>query len=232
MKNKKILLIVLVVVFILLGTKGFSRFRKLDIIDNVILLDSSHAEIPEDWRLILVNNKNAVPKNYKIELTQLSNGIYIDSRIYPDLQLMFDDAREDGVYPVAGEGYRTHEEQQNMMNDKIDSFIDEGYSKREAEKLAKDWVAEAGKSEHELGMALDINADISVSSDEEVYSWLAENSYKYGFILRYPPDKKYITGIDYEPWHYRYVGAESALEIYSRQITLEEYLGSYYEMDS
>ncbi|MDE5569700.1 MAG: M15 family metallopeptidase [Ruminococcus sp.] len=232
MKNKKILLIVLVVVFILLGTKGFSRFRKLDIIDNVILLDNSRAEIPEDWRLILVNNKNSIPKDYKIELVQLSNGIYIDSRIYPDLQLMFDDAREDGVYPVAGEGYRTHEEQQNMMNDKIDSFIDEGYSKREAEKLAKDWVAEAGKSEHELGMALDINADISVSSDEEVYSWLAENSYKYGFILRYPPDKKYITGIDYEPWHYRYVGAESALEIYSRQITLEEYLGSYYEMDS
>lgn len=232
MKNKKILLIVLVAVFILLGIKGFSKFRKLNIIDNVILLNSYHAEISEDWRLILVNNKNAIPKNYKIELTQLSNGIYIDSRIYPDLQLMFDDAREDGVYPVVGEGYRTHEEQQNIMNDKIDSFIDEGYSKSEAEKLAKEWVAEAGKSEHELGMALDINADISVSSDEEVYSWLAENAYKYGFILRYPPDKKYITGIDYEPWHYRYVGVESALEIYSRQITLEEYLGSYYEMDS
>lgn len=232
MKNKKILLIVLIAVFILLGTKGFSRFRKLDIIDNVILLNSYHAEISEDWRLILVNNENAVPKNYQIELTQLSNGIYIDSRIYPDLQQMFDDARKDGVYPVVGEGYRTHEEQQNMMNDKINSFIDEGYSKGEAEKLAKDWVAEAGKSEHELGMALDINADISVSSDEEVYSWLAENAYKYGFILRYPPDKKYITGIDYEPWHYRYVGAESALEIYSRQITLEEYLGSYYELDS
>ena len=232
MKNKKILLIVLIAVFILLGTKGFSRFRKLDIIDNVIFLNSYHAEISEDWRLILVNNENVVPKNYKIELTQLSNGIYIDSRIYPDLQLMFDDARKDGVYPVVGEGYRTHEEQQNMMNDKINSFIDEGYSKGEAEKLAKDWVAEAGKSEHELGMALDINADISVSSDEEVYSWLAENAYKYGFILRYPPDKKYITGIDYEPWHYRYVGAESALEIYSWQITLEEYLGSYYELDS
>lgn len=232
MKNKKILLIVLVAVFILLGIKGFSKFRKLNIIDNVILLNSYHTEISEDWRLILVNNKNAIPKNYKIELTQLSNGIYIDSRIYPDLQLMFDDAREDGVYPVVGEGYRTHEEQQNIMNDKIDSFIDEGYSKSEAEKLAKEWVAEAGKSEHELGMALDINADISVSSDEEVYSWLAENAYKYGFILRYPPDKKYITGIDYEPWHYRYVGVESALEIYSRQITLEEYLGSYYEMDS
>lgn len=232
MKNKKVLLIVLVVVFILIGTKGFSKFRKLDIIDNVILLDDSCADIPADWWLILVNSKNAIPKNYQIELTQLSNGICIDSRIYPDLQQMFDDAREDGVYPVVSEGYRTHEEQQNMMNDKISSFINDGYSEKDAENFAKDWVAEAGKSEHELGMALDINADTSVSSDEQVYNWLAENAYKYGFILRYPPDKKYITGIDYEPWHYRYVGTESALEIYSRQITLEEYLGSYYEMDS
>lgn len=227
MKNKKVLLIVLVVIFILFGIKGFSGFRKLDIIDdNVILLDNSSAEIPDDWRLILVNSKNAVPKNYQIELTWLSNGICIDSRIYPDLQQMFDDAREVGVYPVVSEGYRTHEEQQNMMNDKISSFINDGYSKSDAEILAKDWVAEAGKSEHELGMALDINADTSLSSDEEVYSWLAENAYKYGFILRYPPDRKYITGIDYEPWHYRYVGTETASEIYSRQITLEEYLGA------
>lgn len=225
MKNKKVLLIVLIVVFILIGTKGFSKFRKFDIIDNVIFLDNSCAELPEDWRLILVNSKNAVPKNYQIELTQLSNGICIDSRIYLDLQQMFDDAREDGVYPVVSEGYRTHEEQQNMMNDKISSFINDGYSEKDAEKFAKEWVAEAGKSEHELGMALDINADTSISADEEVYSWLAENAYKYGFILRYPPDKKYITGIDYEPWHYRYVGTETASEIYSHKVTLEEYLG-------
>lgn len=192
---------------------------------DVTSFTNTNQAIPEDWRLILVNNDHSIPKNYQIELYQLSNGIYIDSRIYPDLQQMFDDARSEGIYPIVGEGYRTHEEQEKIMDDKIDSFIIQGYSKKEAKKLAKEWVAEPGTSEHELGIALDINAEKSGSSSNwDVYSWLAENAYKYGFILRYPQSKEYITGIDYEPWHYRYVGRESALEIYTQQITLEEYL--------
>ncbi|MDE5584630.1 MAG: M15 family metallopeptidase [Ruminococcus sp.] len=182
------------------------------------------AEIPTDWRLILVNGENSVPKNYSPQLMQLSNGVYIDSRIYPDLQNMFDDARSEGIYPIVSEDFRTHEQQKQMMTDKAESFINEGYSEKEAKKLAEKWVAKVGRSEHELGIALDINADMAYSSDEEVYSWLAENAFKYGFILRYPPYKEHITGIDFEPWHYRYVGTDTALEIYSRQITLEEYL--------
>ena len=178
----------------------------------------------DDWRLILVNNENSIPYGYTPELTELSNGIRIDSRIYPDLQRMFDDARNVGIYPIVSEGYRTHDEQKQMMSDKVESFISEGYSRREAKKLAREWVAVAGKSEHEIGLALDINADQSYSTDTEVYDWLAENAYKYGFILRYPPDKEYITGIDYEPWHYRYVGTETATEIHEKNITLEEYL--------
>lgn len=186
----------------------------------------SYGQHQKDWKLILVNSNNPIPSDYEFDLLQLSNGIYVDSRIYPDLQQMFDDARNDGIYPTVSEGYRTHEEQQRMMDDKINSFVAQGYSKREAKKLAKEWVAEPGKSEHELGLALDINADEKgFSSDWDVYDWLAENAYKYGFILRYPQDKEYITGIDHEPWHYRYVGKQAALEIYTQQITLEEYLG-------
>ncbi|MDE5861799.1 MAG: M15 family metallopeptidase [Ruminococcus sp.] len=179
-----------------------------------------------DWWLILVNNENSIPYGYTPELMELSNGIRIDTRIYPDLQRMFDDARNIGIYPVVSEGYRTHEEQKKMMSDKVESFISDGYSRREAKKLAREWVAVAGKSEHEIGLALDINADQSYSTDTEVYDWLAENAYKYGFILRYPPDKEYITGIDYEPWHYRYVGTETATEIHDKNITLEEYLNN------
>ncbi|MDE6500874.1 MAG: M15 family metallopeptidase [Ruminococcus sp.] len=178
----------------------------------------------DDWRLILVNNEHSIPYGYKPELMQLSNGVQIDEKIYPYLQRMFDDMRSDGIYPVVSEGYRTHEEQKKMMSDKVESFISEGYSERDAKKLAREWVAVAGKSEHEIGLALDINADQSQSTDTEVYDWLAENAYKYGFILRYPPDKEYITGIDYEPWHYRYVGTETSAEIHARNITLEEYL--------
>lgn len=178
----------------------------------------------DDWRLILVNGNNPVPYGYVPELMELSNGVKVDERIYPDLQRMFDDARNDGVYPVVGEGYRTHKEQKKMMSDKVESFIAEGYSGREAKKLAREWVAEAGKSEHETGLALDINADPSYSADGEVYEWLAENAYRYGFILRYHPDSEDITGISYEPWHYRYVGTDTAMEIHDKNITLEEYL--------
>lgn len=181
-------------------------------------------KIPDDWRLILVNGENSIPYGYSPELMQLSNGVMVDERIYPDLQKMFDDARNDGIYPVVVEGYRTYEEQQKMMSDKIESFITEGYSKSKAKKLARQWVAEVGKSEHQTGLALDINADQSQSSDEDVYDWLAENAYKYGFILRYPYGKEDITGIAYEPWHYRYTGTDTSFEIHGRNITLEEYL--------
>ena len=85
-----------------------------------------------------------------------------------------------------------------------------------------------GRSEHQLGLAVDINGDELHSSNDEVYSWLAENAYKYGFILRYPEGKSDITGIEYEPWHYRYVGKEAAAEIFSRSICLEEYLTQDY----
>lgn len=200
-------------------------FISMLVICGMSVLKVSHTEkVPDDWRLILVNDRHSVPHGYSPELIQLSNGIRVDERIYPDLQRMFDDARNDGVYPVVVEGYRTYEEQQKMMSDKIESFMAEGHSRSKAKKLAGEWVAEAGKSEHETGLALDINADQSYSSDEDVYDWLAENAYKYGFILRYPPDKEDITGIAYEPWHYRYTGTDTATEIHATNITLEEYL--------
>lgn len=223
-KNKKRIgtcLIMLFALALLCGSTILLR-DKSDML-SIPSFTSTEQALPEDWRLILVNSDHAVPKNYEIELHQLANGVCIDARIYPDLQQMFDDARNEGIYPIVGEGYRTHEEQQKMMDDKINSFMIQGYSRREAKKLAREWVAEPGTSEHELGIALDINADKTLSSNDEVYNWLAENAYQYGFILRYPQGKEYITGIDYEPWHYRYVGKESAVEIYTQQITLEEY---------
>ena len=127
------------------------------------------------------------------------------------------------VYPVVREGYRTEEEQQEILDDKIQTYINQGYSQSRAERTTKEWVALPGTSEHQLGIAVDINADKSKCSNEEVYAWLAENAYKYGFILRYPQGKLEMTGISYEPWHYRYVGEEAALEIYEQGICLEEY---------
>lgn len=178
----------------------------------------------EEWHLLLVNYKNRIPDNYDFELEQLDNGRLIDKRIYPDLQEMFNDMRNAGIYPVVSEGYRTDAEQEQMMTDKINAYIYEGYSRNDAEKFAGQTVASVGCSEHQIGLAVDINADEIYSSNEEVYVWLAENAYKYGFILRYPSDKTDITMIDYEPWHYRYVGKAAAEEIFFKKICLEEYV--------
>ena len=179
--------------------------------------------VSEEWNLIVVNRWNELPEDYSVELTELSNGQKVDSRIYPYLQEMFDAARAEGIYPIVREGYRTAEEQQEILDDKIQTYINQGYSQSRAEKTAKEWVALPGTSEHQLGIAVDINADKSKCSNEDVYGWLAENAYKYGFVLRYPPGKQKITGTSYEPWHYRYVGEEAAKEIYERGICLEEY---------
>ena len=179
--------------------------------------------VSEEWNLIVVNRWNVLPEDYSVELMELSNGQKIDSRIYPALQEMFDAARAEGIYPIVREGYRTAEEQQEILDEKIQIYINQGYSQSRAERTAKEWVALQGTSEHQLGIAVDINADKSKCSNEEVYTWLAENAYKYGFILRYPMGKQEITGTSYEPWYYRYVGVEAAKEIYERQICLEEY---------
>ena len=176
------------------------------------------------WNLILVNAQNELPENHEVELTELSNGQKVDSRIYPALQEMFDAARADGVYPIVREGYRTAQQQQDILDERIQEYLSAGYSQEEAEEAARDWVALPGTSEHELGLAVDINADETLCGNDWVYAWLAENAHEYGFILRYPEGKEDLTGISFEPWHYRYVGMEAAQEIYAQGICLEEYL--------
>ena len=180
--------------------------------------------VSDEWNLIVVNRWNEIPEDYSVTLTELSNGLKVDSRIYPHLQEMLDAAEEDGIYAVVGEAYRTEEEQTALYNDKILAFMVEGFSRKRAEKMAMEWVAVPGTSEHQLGIAVDINADKSLSENEDVYQWLADNAHLYGFILRYPQWKTDITGNAYEPWHYRYVGNEAAREIYEQDICLEEYL--------
>ena len=213
-------LLFLIILCMMAGKVLNSDFTLLSL-DNI-----THHVASEDngWNLILVNRNSYIPDDYKVELTELSNGEKVDSRIYPELQEMFNDARAQGYGLFVREGYRTQEEQQQLMDEKIEAYENEGKSKSEAKKLAEQWVAIPGTSEHQLGIAVDINADTTKSSSDDVYSWLAENAHKYGFIKRYPSDKTDITGVINEPWHYRYVGKEAALEIYSQGMCLEEYI--------
>lgn len=173
--------------------------------------------------LILVNSENKVPKDYELKLMTLTNGQQIDEEIYPSLQKMFDDMRAQGYYPEVRSGYRSEENQEDIFENKFASFREQGYSKKEARELTEQWVAEPGTSEHETGLAVDINPDRDKSGDE-VYRWLSENAHKYGFIKRYPEDKTDITGISNEPWHYRYVGEKAAKEMKKKNLCLEEYI--------
>mgnify|MGYP004467631903 FL=1 len=180
----------------------------------------------DGWMLLLVNRSNAIPDGYApTELTELSNGQSVDKRIYPSLQSMFDDARAQGVYPVVSSGYRTAKQQQSEMDDKIQEYIDDGKSEDEARALAATYVAQVGYSEHEAGLAIDIIAKANKSDDDTVWAWMKEHCAEYGFILRYPEGKEGVTGMSYEPWHFRYVGVEAAQKIMGAGITLEEYLG-------
>lgn len=179
----------------------------------------------DDWQLLLVNQWNSLPDGYAPGLTELWNGESVDSRIYPDLQEMFDDARAVGLNPYVNSGYRTAQVQQSLMDEEINDYMVQGYSEAEARRLAEQWVAVPGTSEHQLGLAVDISMeDTATQTTSDMWQWLMKNSYKYGFILRYPEDKTNITGISYEPWHYRYVGREAAEEIYRSGLCLEEYL--------
>src|SRR5574344_1074358 len=137
---------------------------------------------------------------------------------------MFDAARNSGIYPIVASGYRTEEEQKKIYEDKVAACVADGLSNADAKREAKFWVAIPGTSEHQLGLAVDINGDGVHSKGSEVYEWLKKNAHRFGFINRYPSDKVDITGVANEPWHYRYVGVEAATKIYNEGICLEEYL--------
>lgn len=173
------------------------------------------------WNLILVNKWNPLPDNYEINLTEVPGGEKVDERIYDPLMKMLEAAKEAnwGQMPEIVSGYRTSKKQQELYNDKLAKFKQEGYSNDEAARQTEQWVAVPGYSEHQLGIAVDING-----ATYDLYLWLQQNSYKYGFIFRYPGSKANITGTAEEVWHYRYVGKDAAKEIYEQGLCLEEYL--------
>lgn len=185
------------------------------------------ASLNYGWELIMVNSEYAIPESYETDLLTLSNGERVDRKIYPDLQEMFDDMRELGHRPVVVSGYRSAQEQESILEDKCRVYMNEGYPEPVARQMALQWVALPGTSEHQLGIAVDINPDYSVTKGWGFYEWLRDNAHKYGFIKRYPEDKVEITGISNEPWHYRYVGKEAAKIIYEENLCLEEYLEIY-----
>lgn len=182
-----------------------------------------------DWRLILVNKQHPVPEGYTVELETIKGSMQCDARIIGDLIAMFQAADEDGVNLAVCSPYRDISRQEWLFERKIKNYLKNGMSYMEAYSLASQIVMVPGASEHQLGLAIDINSDTYTSldvgfADTEAGKWLAEHCWEYGFILRYPLGKEYITGVEYEPWHFRYVGKEAAKVITEQEICLEEFI--------
>lgn len=185
-----------------------------------------------DWRLVLVNKQHPIPEDYSFELGIVIGSMRCDERIISDVLSMLQAAKNDGVTLQIRSPYRTDDRQEYLFNRKIKMYMGQGYSYMEAYKTASQAVTIPGASEHQIGLALDITSDTYAVldagfSETEAGKWLAEHSYEYGFILRYPEGKEYITSIEFEPWHFRYVGREAATVITQENICLEEFWDKY-----
>lgn len=178
---------------------------------------------------LLVNLWNPLPEQHTVKLEKLDNGLQIAAEARPALEKMLSDCEAAGMDVTVCSAYRTESTQNRLYQNKIARLRAAGYSREEALAEAGRWVAPPGTSEHQTGLAVDIMATDYPVLDEkqaqtEEQQWLMEHCWEYGFILRYPTDKSSVTGIGYEPWHYRYVGQETAASIYERGLCLEEYI--------
>ena len=192
-------------------------------------VQTTPVQAEQDWQLLLVNPWNKLPEDYTVELKKLPNGLQVDARIYDDLTAMLFDCRKAGLRPLVCSAYRTQEKQTKLYNNKIARLRAAGYSREAAIREAGRWVAVPGTSEHQTGLAVDLVASSYQILDQKQeqtaeQKWLMEHCWEYGFILRYPSDKSAVTGIGYEPWHYRYVGRETSKAIQDSGLCLEEYL--------
>lgn len=200
---------------------------------NALIYDEEkgmvRADYDDDWSLILINKKNRLPRNYDFELATIKGAIKSDVRVMPYVLEMIRAAEDDGVKIKICSPYRDLEKQEELFQKKIKSYLRKDYEFQEAYELASQTVAIPGTSEHQAGLAFDfISDDYTVLeagfADTEAGKWLKENAADYGFILRYPEGKEAITEIEFEPWHYRYVGEKAAHEIMDRGLCLEEYV--------
>lgn len=239
MRNRAIAAVVLVAlivgaVFIVKGCKKDKTLPADDQQEQQTDTPEENTQEPpvnvDDELLTVVNPWNPLPEDWVCDLVTLSDGRRVDSRCYEAFEEMMAACRDAGYVPFLCSAYRTQETQQSLYDNKVQRLMNSGMGEEEAKVEAAKAVAIPGTSEHQLGLAVDIvDANMQDLTDEqektETQKWLMANSWRYGFIHRYPNDKTDITGIIYEPWHYRYVGKAAAQDIFNRDITLEEYVG-------
>ena len=186
--------------------------------------------IPRDeWYMVLANRSSVLPGDFTVAETATVGEAVVDARIAEALRQMVNDAAAAGVKLKPTNGYRSIARQQELWDARVKTLMEGGLSQADAETKAIDYTSAPGTSDHNTGLGLDIVSEDQPAKDAgfaetAAAQWLAEHAADYGFILRYPSDKTEATGMDYEPWHYRYVGSEQAHKIKESGLCLEEYL--------
>ena len=192
--------------------------------------NTSYPSDTASWKLICLNRNRYVGSDVEDEISLsyvADSGERMDSRAAAAYEDMYDAAASEGIYLTPCSGYRSYSTQKRLYNEFYYDYLDQGYSEKEAHDLTSRRRNPPGSSEHNIGICMDIicaSSSANFQSTDE-YAWLTENAADYGFILRYPEDKVDITGVKFEPWHWRYVGAENASKIKASGLCLEEYLG-------
>lgn len=181
-----------------------------------------------NWELTLVNLSHILPENYVPSLSAAVSGssVKMDSRAAAEYQKMYDAAKKDDCVLTPYSGYVSISRQNDNYLRKVNYFISQGLSEAEAKNRASAIILPGGCSEHNLGLSMDI---VSASTDfaaTKEFKWLVKNAVDYGFVLRYPENKVQITGVNYQPWHWRYVGIEAAKAMAASGQCFEEYLSA------
>lgn len=185
----------------------------------------------EDWAVVLVNASHPMgQEEAPPQLVPVAEGspYRVDSRILEPFQQMAAAAQAEGVSLLVCSAYRPYSSQQRNFENSVAAYLAQGYSQEQAVATTAAYIAYPGQSEHQTGLALDIvtpayQALDSGYADTPAAQWLLENAADYGFTLRYPADKAALTGIQFEPWHYRYVGEQVAAYLMGHGLCLEEY---------
>lgn len=202
--------------------------------DHLALIESLPENVStKDWNLILVNNWNPLPDDFEPDLVEVEPDKQIDRRIVNAYENWTAAAESAGYNLYLASGYRSVERQQNNYDRSINQYVQEGYTKEEAVEKTEEYIAIPKRSEHHTGLAIDIvdqewiaegNGLTPDYDTQESQKCLINTMGDYGFILRYPEDKKEVTDINYESWHFRYVGEENARFIIDHNLALEEYI--------
>jgi len=191
----------------------------------VTTTEKKKPEIDADnpWAFYIVSRDYPLPEDFKVYPKKIQGDYEMDYRAANYFLDMKEAAAAEGIELTVISAKRSREYQKQLFDKEVESYKSQGLTDEEAFEAAREWVALPGESEHNSGLAVDLNSLDESFEESDAFKWLSDHAHEYGFILRYPKDKVGITGVQYEPWHYRFIGVYHATQIKEKGITLEEY---------